>query len=520
MTPFMNRCRALVLALGVIAVGSEARAQASLPAGFRDQPIVGGLRYPTGFAFLPDGRCLFVEQLSGRVRLIVNGVIASTDPVCTIPDVRNDDWARGVYGIAVDPRWPSPPYVYVHFNSNASPRRVKITRFTAAGDLAFTGNGALTIDPATRYELFSDLYDAAHNGGTLRFGPDQMLYASVGDSFTTPCAAQHLASLRGVVLRLEVRNLPPGSGGPPAKTLLAPPDNPYASDPNLNARLVWARGFRNPFRFHIDPTDGALFVADVGEAAWEEIDRVSAGGGNFGWPLFEGPAPYRSCAGASGSGLTPPIFAYGNGGDQQCVIGAGPYRRPATGAYRFPPEYEGDYFFSDLYTGALRRLKGGGTSWSIPSPVQGQSDSVAWGTGLDEVTDYLVASDGSLWYCRQAVNGVSLTGQIRRIVYTGPVSVSDDGVGGLDFLPPYPLPARDGAAFEYRLSDARAVELSLFDLVGRRVCVLDAGPRGPGAHRIRWNGRDEAGRPVASGLYFARLVAGRSERVRRIVVGR
>ena len=213
MTPFMNRCRALVLALGVIAVGSEARAQASLPAGFRDQPIVGGLRYPTGFAFLPDGRCLFVEQLSGRVRLIVNGVIASTDPVCTIPDVQQ----RRLGARRLRDRRRS---------AMAEPalrlRSLQLERFAAPGEdhavprrraiLAFTGNGALTIDPATRYELFSDLYDAAHNGGTLRFGPDQMLYASVGDSFTTPCAAQHLASLRGVVLRLEVRNLPPGSG--------------------------------------------------------------------------------------------------------------------------------------------------------------------------------------------------------------------------------------------------------------------------------------------------------------------
>ena len=145
---------------------------------------------------------------------------------------------------------------------------------------------------------------------------------------------------------------------------------------------------------------------------------------------------------------------------------------------------------------------------------------MAWGTGLDEVTDYLVASDGSLWYCRQAVNGVSLTGQIRRIVYTGPVSVSDDGVGGLDFLPPYPLPARDGAAFEYRLSDARAVELSLFDLVGGgSACstpvlagrVRTASDGTGGTKRVaRWR---------AASISRA-LVAGRSERVRRIVVGR
>jgi glucose/arabinose dehydrogenase len=517
----MTRHWLLTVALVVLAplVASDAHAQASLPIGFQDELIVGGLRNPTGIAFLPDGRCLFVEQLTGRIRLIVNGALSSTDPVGTIPDVRTNDWAHGVYGIVVDPRWPSSPYVYVHFNSN-SPRKVKMTRYTVAGDLAFTGNGALTINPATGYELFTDIFDAAHNGGTLRFGPDQMLYASVGDSFFTPCAAQHQGSQRGVILRLEIRNLPAGSGGPPAKTLLAPPDNPYPADPDLNVRLVWARGLRNPFRFHIDPANGTLYIADVGEATWEEIDVASTGGANFGWPLYEGPDLYSTCPGVSGSGLTAPIYAYGNGGTTQCVIGAGIYRRPASGAYRFPPEYDGDYFFSDLYTGVMRRLKGSGSSWSIAPPVAGQSDSIAWGTGLDEVTDYLTASDGSLWYCRQAVNGDSLTGQIRRIVYTPPVSVGEGSMEGLAFLPPYPLPVRDGVTLEYRMPAAQIVELSIFDPSGRRVRLLAAGGRNAGTHRVHWDGRDESGHRATSGLYFARIIVGRSELVRRIVVCR
>ncbi len=171
----------------LIGAATPAYPQATLPSNFQDSPVVGGLSSPTGISFLPDGRCLVVEQLTGRIRLIVNGALSPTDPVCVVPNVRDDDFYRGLLGIAVDPRWPDPPYLYVHYAAN--PGRLLISRFTVAGDLDFTGNGALTIDPATRYELIN-IPDAAHNGGSLRFGSDQMLYASVGDSFTSPETAR------------------------------------------------------------------------------------------------------------------------------------------------------------------------------------------------------------------------------------------------------------------------------------------------------------------------------------------
>src|SRR5215470_18990728 len=336
---------ALALAAATIALGSaRGDAQATLPTDFADALVVGGFATPTGFAFLPDGRALVTEQLTGKIRLIVNGALSSTDPVGTVPNVRTDNFFRGVLGIAVDPRWPASPYVYVHVCSNAN--HVLFSRFTVAGDLAFTGNGALTIDPATRYELTNDVFDAAHNGGSLRFGPDQMLYASVGDSFFTPCAAQRLASLRGVVLRMDVRALP-------------------------------------------------------------------AGGGDYGWPLFEGPMPYTTCDGATGPDLAP-IHVYGDG---HSAISAGVYHR-STGPYSgFPPSYDGDYFFSDYYNGALRRLEGSGSSWAIAASVPGQPNATDWATGMDEVSDYALARDGSLWYCRQGVNFAANTGQIRRIAY-------------------------------------------------------------------------------------------------------
>jgi glucose/arabinose dehydrogenase len=321
-----------------LAVPRAASAQAVLPTGFADQLVVGGLSFPTGIAFLPDGRLLFVEQNSARIRLLVNDALAATDPVATVPNVRIGG-ERGLLGIAVDPGFPARPYVYVHCN-DASALVVRISRFTVGGDLTFTGNGSLTINTATRYDLIASVPDlnSNHNGGTLRFGPDGMLYASFGED-DAGCAAQDTSGLRGVILRLDVSRLPAGGGGPAPRALITPPGNPFANG-GLNARLIWAFGLRNPFRFHIDPLNGALFIADVGESQWEEIDRAPAGGLDFGWVRFEGPELHdATCALALPA--TPPIHYYDRSGTTAASISAGLYRPPAGAARPFPGEYEG-----------------------------------------------------------------------------------------------------------------------------------------------------------------------------------
>jgi len=490
--------------LFLVVAAVPARPQATLPPDFQDEVIVGALSTPTGLAFLPDGRCFVTEQLTARIRLIVNGALSTTDPVCVVPNVRNNNFFRGLLGIAVD-----------HYAAN--PGKVLLSRFTAAGDLGFTGSGALTIDPATRYDLINGLTDANHNGGTLRFGPDQMLYASVGDSFTVPCAAQRIGSMRGVIWRLEIRNLPAGSGGPPAKSLLTPPDNPFVSDSDPNARLIWARGLRHPFRFHVDHPTGDVFIADVGEDTWEEVSRVGVPGANFGWPLFEGPDAYTTCPGASGGGLTAPIHSYG-GGAQRCIIGGGVYRRPTSGSSRFPFEYEGDYFFSDYYSGALRRLEGSGQSWALASPMPGQPSSTDWGTGLAEVSDYLVAADGSLWYCRQGIGGASNTGEIRRIAYTGVTGVESPPSTTLILEAPHPSPGVGQVTLHYRLPALVRIDLKIYDVAGRLVRTLVAGIELPaGTHTATWDGRSDAGE-LRAGMFFARLRTDLETRVRPLVL--
>src|SRR5439155_15209277 len=159
------------------------------------------LTAPVGMAFLPDSRLLLVEQLSGAVKLWTGPGTATT--ILTVPGVRSGI-ERGLLGIAVDPGWPSKPYVYVHYDYYSYPDSdVRISRFTCAGDLLYTGDGALTIDPASRDDGLTGNRDRYpnHNGGTLRFGPDGMLYASFGDDLDA-CAAQDSTNLDGKILRL------------------------------------------------------------------------------------------------------------------------------------------------------------------------------------------------------------------------------------------------------------------------------------------------------------------------------
>src|SRR5262249_44278860 len=160
--------------------------------------------------------------------------------------------------------YPTSPYLYLYYDV-ATPNQIRIARYTLSGDLDGTAGGDVIADPASERVLVDEIPDDAsnHNGGTLRFGIEGTLYAGLGED-AIPCAAQATTSLRGVVLRLQTRTLPPGPGRT-SRGEIIPLDNPFASSPDSNKRLVAALGLRNPFRIQIDPATGTLVIGDVGE---------------------------------------------------------------------------------------------------------------------------------------------------------------------------------------------------------------------------------------------------------------
>ena len=514
----------LLLCLTLVPIAAtRIHAQAIVPSEFSDVGIESGLSLATSLAFVPDSggnagrRLLFIEQTTARLRLLVDEDLASVDPVGTVANVNTAGSERGLLGVAVDPRWPAKPYVYMTYNCTQGGNFLRISRFTLTGDLDLSGDGSLSMDMASRHDLLVDVPDVAfnHNGGTLRFGPDSMLYASFGDD-AIACAAQDSVSLRGVILRLDVREIADGPGTA-AKTTLAPPDNPFANRANVNTRLVVALGLRNPFRFHVDPLTGELVIGDVGEGTWEEVSLLRLGQ-SAGWPLFEGFVPFTTCAGRSASGHAQPLTVY-NHSLGVSVISMGVYRAPAGGAYSFPPDYEGDIFFSDYYTGFLRRLTWGGdrlVEGSMSSPVM-----IEWGGGVGQIADAVVGPDGAIWYCRQSINYAANTGQIRTIRYVGaPVSVPGSSTTELRLSAPAPNPSSGRTRIAFSLPVAGHVRLEMLDLQGRSVRVLAARPYPAGEHAVSWDGADPDGRRLAPGVYLARLTLGEESRVVRVSMTR
>jgi glucose/arabinose dehydrogenase len=517
------------LAAGLLlALGAGPAAGVAIPSGLYDHFVLAGLDEPTSMAFTPDGRLFVIEQRSAQVRLLVNGIVSATDPVLVVPEVDGVEYEEGLLGIAVDAEWPARPFIYVHYNHGPT-STIHISRFRLAGDLDGTGSGDLTCDPASRYDVLADIPDASttHNGGTLRFGPDGMLYASLGED-TSPCAAQDTASFRGKILRLDVSQLPDGPGGPAPKALLVPPGNPY-SGPTVDSQLMWANGLRNPFRFHIDPADGSLFIADVGLSLYEEVNRAPVGGLDFGWPLREGPGagPIAFCSeGGSAVTLTDPIVWYDRSGFTAAVVSGGVYRSPcASCPERLPADYEGDYFYAEYYEGFVRRVRFDGQQWVPAPPAPGQPNTLDWATGIHNPTDFLVGPDGSLWYLEQFDGGFHpRSGSLHRIASVPPpTGVSPGGAGPsrIELEPAYPNPARGQVRFALRLAGAGAVSVAIRDLAGRSVRVLhEAGVWGVGRRTLEWDGRDDHGREVPSGLYLVEARSGDFRAQARVAIVR
>jgi glucose/arabinose dehydrogenase len=505
---------------GALCAGTSARAQ-TVPTGLTVQPLASNLSAPCAFEFLSGGRVLYTEQFTGRVRLFRENVGLQATPVLIVPNVVAGG-ERGLLGLALDPEFPAKPYLYV-FHDAPSPNHIRIARFTLSGDLDGTAGTDLTGDPLTRFNLLDNIPDAAgnHNGGTVRFGPDGMLYASLGDD-AFPCGAQQVGGLRGLILRLRVNTLPPGAGSA-FYAQLTPPDNPLASSSDSASRLMVARGLRNPFRIQVDPETGVLAIADVGETQREELSLLrppgalalpgaGAAGANFGWPYFEGIADgsHADECPPTPPGLTPPVFDYDR--TQQpfgaSIISAGLYREQTGGSRNLPAGYDGDLFASDYYSGAVYRLTDdNGVNWQIAAPVPGQPNATHWATGFHEVSDWRVGPDGALWYCRQSVNFAGNTGSIGRI--SGPLVGVPPPPPGVPALAIRVLgnPAIGQATFSLSGVGRDAV-LSVYDMHGRlvrRYHVSETSTPSPAPVNVTWDGLDSRGRAAGAGLYVVRL---------------
>ncbi|MEZ4524203.1 MAG: PQQ-dependent sugar dehydrogenase [Thermomicrobiales bacterium] len=286
---------------------------------------------------------LFVSGRTGLVWIIENGQVLP-DPFLDITDiVRDDDGEQGFFAIEFHPDFASNGYFYAVYTKEPAGANV-LARFQVSES---DPNRA---DPDSLLEILA-LPDRvpSHNGGDLAFGPDGYLYYSPGDEGDGSIGranAQDGQSFFGKMLRLDVDS---------AEPYAIPPDNPFVDDPDILDE-IWSIGLRNPYRFSFDTETGDLYIGDVGQATWEEIDLEPAGspgGLNYGWPLMEGfacfPEDVTEC---DTEGLTLPILAYSHLGGQGvrdgCTVTAGEVYRGE--AYPF---MEGAYLFADWCEGRI-----------------------------------------------------------------------------------------------------------------------------------------------------------------------
>ena len=322
----------VVLALGLAIPGSIAGA-ASSPANLplahpRLVQIVAGLTEPVALAWrVGDGGRVYIAEQTGHVRIVAQGHIVATALNVTVGSGNE----RGLLGLAFSRNGAK---MYIDYTDGTG--NIQIVEYTMNGNVA---------NVATRRLLLSIPHQTYtnHNGGNLVVGADNSLYISVGDgggAGDTLHNGQNLNALLGKILRIDPR---PSAG----KQYTIPPTNPFVNQAGVRPEIfMW--GLRNPWRFSIDRLTRDMWIGDVGQALWEEVDYAPAGqsGINWGWNAREGFQPYNG--GAKPAGARDPLFVRSHSSGDCAIIGGYVYRGAQI------PNFYGAYVYGDTCTGELR----------------------------------------------------------------------------------------------------------------------------------------------------------------------
>ncbi len=307
--------------------------------------VANGLDRPVALAHAGDGSgWLFVVQQSGEI-IILDGTQKLATPFLDLSSVVDCCGERGLLGLAFHPDYGTNGEFFVNYTTDDGQLETVVARYTVSADPEVADAGSEEV------LLRFDQPAQNHNGGQLAFGPDGFLYVATGDGGGggDPLeSGQDLGTLLGKVLRIDVDSTDPGL------PYAIPPSNPFVGVPGARPE-IWAYGLRNPWRFSFDRTTGDLWIGDVGQNLWEEIDlqpAASAGGENYGWDCREGAHPYDDPNGDGNAdcpagGFVDPVLEYAQE-DGRCSVTAGYRYRGAA-----EPRLGGVFLYADFCTGEV-----------------------------------------------------------------------------------------------------------------------------------------------------------------------
>ncbi|MDX1530796.1 MAG: PQQ-dependent sugar dehydrogenase [Rhodothermales bacterium] len=485
--------RVLALVVFLLALAPAAAAQVEL------QPAFPNLTFSSPVDFESDGSDrLYVVEQSGRIRTFLNeGGVTSAAVFLDIQNRVSSGGERGLLGLAFHPDYAENGYFYVNYTTGG-PLRTRVSRFSrSAAD-------PTQADPASEVVLleFGQPF-SNHNGGDVAFGPDGYLYVSTGDGGGggDPLeAGQKTDTHLGKILRLDVDgggSAPdPGCEAIPEATVTVaaytvPADNPFVDGPGGACDAVYAYGLRNPWRMSFDRQTGQLWVGDVGQNQWEEVDLVTIGG-NYGWNVEEAASCYDPPTNCNDEGLIDPVWFYSHSVGNS-ITGGFVYRGSAV------PELAGRYVYADY---------GQGKVWALT--VSGASEPE---NELLFDTAYAISSFGE-----DAAGELYFTDLSGGKLYRFDSLSTDAEPGGdpqaLRLELDGPNPSRTGTRFRFATAEAGPVRLVVYDVLGREVAVLADEWAPAGDERAA--AFDASALPA--GLYVVRLESNGSTRTQRVLL--
>jgi len=385
--------------------------------------VANGFSSPLEIQHAGDERLFVVEQ-GGIIKILNSDGTVNATPFLNITSIVSSGGERGLLGLAFHPNYATNGFFYVYYTNTSN--NSQISRFTVSG-----GDPNIA-DPSSELQMLSFTQPFSnHNGGHIAFGPDGKLFIASGDggSGGDPMNnSQTLTTLLGKILRLDV-DLP---------APYIPVDNPFVNSSPLDE--IWAYGIRNAWKFSFDSETGDLWIADVGQNAWEEINRQpsTAAGLNYGWRCYEGNAPFNTSGCPPINEITFPLAVYNHSGGRCSITGGYVYRGTEY------PAMQGLYFFADLCSNQIGTVNASGNL-----VFHGESVfSTITSFGVDIENKLYITSFGS--------------GAVYKIKDNTPLSINDTNQESNFSL--YPNPANYEVILEFPLKNIEQV--AIYDVKG------------------------------------------------------